>query len=75
MGEFNKGKRIRVNNGGELEILEKLGEGGQGIVYRVRYNGEELALKWYFKNKLANKAENTIIVYIGNVTCPRGMIK
>ena len=55
MDEFNKGKKIRVRSGGELEILEKLGEGGQGIVYRVRYNGEELALKWYFKNKLGNK--------------------
>lgn len=54
MGDFNKGKKIRVDSGGELEILQKLGEGGQGVVYKVSYNGEELALKWYFKNKLGN---------------------
>ncbi len=55
MAEFKKGKKIRIDGGGELEILQKLGEGGQGIVYKVRYKGKELALKWYFKNKLGNK--------------------
>ena len=52
MGEFQRGQRIRTVTGGELEILQKLGEGGQGIVYKVNYNGAELALKWYFIKKI-----------------------
>lgn len=54
MKEFQKGQRIRTATGGELEVLQKLGEGGQGIVYKVKYNGKELALKWYFGSKLSN---------------------
>lgn len=54
MKEFQKGQRIRTVTGSELEILQKLGEGGQGVVYKVRYNGKDLALKWYFANKLHN---------------------
>lgn len=52
MSEFTKGQRLRTASGGELEILQKLGEGGQGIVYKVNYNGKQLALKWYFASKL-----------------------
>lgn len=54
MKEFQKGQRIRTVSGGELEVVQKLGEGGQGIVYKVNYNGKQLALKWYFGNKLNN---------------------
>lgn len=54
MKEFQKGQRIRTVSGGELEVIQKLGEGGQGIVYKVNYNGKQLALKWYFGNKLNN---------------------
>ena len=50
--EFSKGQKIRVVSGGELEVIQKLGAGGQGVVYKVIYNGKELALKWYFENKL-----------------------
>ncbi|MBO4780018.1 MAG: hypothetical protein J5497_05215, partial [Selenomonadaceae bacterium] len=33
---------------------DKLGDGGQGIVYRVRFDdGEERALKWYFVNLIS----------------------
>lgn len=52
MKEFQKGQRIRTVSGGELEVVQKLGEGGQGIVYKVNYGGKQLALKWYFANKL-----------------------
>ena len=54
MKEFQKGQRIRTVSGGELEVIQKLGEGGQGIVYKVNYNGKQLALKWYFGNKISN---------------------
>lgn len=56
MNEFPKGHRVKVVSGSELEVIDKLGEGGQGIVYRVNYEGEELALKWYFP-KLINPVE------------------
>ena len=52
--EFPKGHRIKVASGSELEVIKKLGDGGQGIVYRVKYGGKEFALKWYFFSKLRN---------------------
>lgn len=52
MKEFSRGQKIKTVSGGTLEVIQKLGEGGQGIVYKVKYNGKELALKWYFGNKL-----------------------
>lgn len=55
MAEFRQGQRIRTRSGKELEIVQKLGEGGQGIVYKVKYDGRELALKWYFGNKLQDE--------------------
>ena len=45
MSEFSKGQKIKVVSGGELEIIQKLGEGGQGIVYKAKYNGKDYALK------------------------------
>lgn len=54
MKEFQKGQRIKTVSGGELEVIQKLGEGGQGVVYKVNYSGKPLALKWYFGNKLNN---------------------
>lgn len=54
MAEFKTGERIPVKQGGEAKILAKLGEGGQGIVYRVEYQGRQYALKWYFAGKMKN---------------------
>jgi serine/threonine protein kinase len=56
MKEFPKGHRIKAVSGSELEVLDKLGEGGQGIVYRVGCDGGEFALKWYFP-KLQNPVD------------------
>lgn len=44
-----------VDGGGSVEILAKLGEGGQGYVYKVNFNGEEKALKWYKANSIKNE--------------------
>ena len=60
MKEFQKGQRIKTVSGGELEVIQKLGEGGQGVVYKVNYNGKPLALKWYFGNKLNNADKQKI---------------
>lgn len=56
---------IGLKSGSELSskslkkvvVKDVLGEGGQGIVYRVDYDGKPMALKWYFKNKLRNPEE------------------
>ena len=47
MAVLKKGDRIKLDNGKEIENLQKLGDGGQGIVFKVDYSGEEYALKWY----------------------------
>ncbi|MBQ6759368.1 MAG: hypothetical protein IJP42_09870 [Selenomonadaceae bacterium] len=52
MAEFvplRKGQTLKLADGRTVTVTDKLGEGGQGIVYRVRYDtGEERALKWFF---------------------------
>ena len=48
MENFKAGKKISLTNGGDITVITKLGEGGQGTVYKVSYNGKEYALKWYF---------------------------
>jgi serine/threonine protein kinase len=55
MQELKQGAKIPMESGGEAEVLKKLGSGGQGVVYRVRFNGKEYALKWYDPDKLAGK--------------------
>lgn len=37
-----------------VQILELLGEGGQGFVYKVNYGGQTKALKWYKKEVVKN---------------------
>lgn len=52
MAEFvplKKNQRVDLDDGQTVTVTDKLGEGGQGIVYRVRFDsGEERALKWFF---------------------------
>ena len=46
---LKKNQRVELADGRFVTVTDKLGEGGQGIVYRVRFdNGEERALKWFF---------------------------
>jgi len=39
MAEFQKGQKIPISIGGEATVIQRLGEGGQGFVYKVSYNG------------------------------------
>lgn len=55
--EFNNGDQIALENGNVATILEKIGEGGQGIVYRVSLDNKEYALKWYFPQKISKPDE------------------
>lgn len=47
-GMLDSGTRLAAENGDEVEIIDMLGAGGQGEVYRVRTPGGEKALKWYY---------------------------
>lgn len=46
------GDRVPLELGGEAEITQLLGQGGQGAVYRASYRGRDYALKMYFTKKL-----------------------
>jgi len=47
MSELQVNSIIKLTNGKQCQVLEELGRGGQGIVYKVSYDGGEYALKWY----------------------------
>jgi DNA-binding helix-hairpin-helix protein with protein kinase domain len=52
MADLEKGFSIKTKNMMTVTVEEKLGEGGQGAVYRVDYNGAPKALKWYTGKKI-----------------------
>lgn len=47
MNEFKLNDKIELKAGGNITVKQKLGEGGQGIVYLVEMNRKTYALKWY----------------------------
>jgi serine/threonine protein kinase len=49
---LQKGDVVHTKNFRQIKVLEKLGEGGQGEVYKVDYAGSLKALKWYFPNRI-----------------------
>lgn len=53
--ELRKGTEIRLTTGCSVKVVSKLGEGGQGTVYKVLLNRREYALKWYHANVFENK--------------------
>ena len=50
MIELNNGESVSLTNGSNAKVIKELGRGGQGIVYLVEVNGQNMALKWYFNN-------------------------
>jgi len=54
MKDLKNGTVLQTTAGKKLRIQKKLGEGGQGIVYKVSYNEKSKALKWYYDNTLKN---------------------
>jgi serine/threonine protein kinase len=54
---FESGKTIKTQQLKPLTIEKWLGGGGQGDVYKVNYDGRDMALKWYKKGALKNPHE------------------
>jgi serine/threonine protein kinase len=49
MNTFRQGQTVWLEIAGErCEIMELIGSGGQGQVYRASLHGQSYALKWYF---------------------------
>ena len=71
MADFKQGDKIQLTNGGQVTVKSKIGEGGQGSVYKVTYNGKEYALKWYLPSYIKNLKPNYKKFYknlVDNVT-------
>ncbi|MDR2933483.1 MAG: protein kinase, partial [Oscillospiraceae bacterium] len=51
---FKRGTKIPLTNGDLLVVKDRLGEGGQGVVYSVTVGVKDYALKWYHKGAIAN---------------------
>lgn len=58
MSDFKAGTKIKLTNGYEAVIKSKIGEGGQGSVYKVECDGKEYALKWYLPSYLKSLKPN-----------------
>ncbi|MCI1673760.1 MAG: hypothetical protein LKI34_06065 [Bifidobacterium tibiigranuli] len=52
MSELKPGAKVHTKKFQTATVIEELGRGGQGIVYKVDYGGQQKALKWYFPQKL-----------------------
>jgi len=50
MSELQIGQTIKTKDFKTVKVIQQIGEGGQGIVYRVDYHGKPMALKWYKDN-------------------------
>jgi DNA-binding helix-hairpin-helix protein with protein kinase domain len=54
MADLQNGFSIQTKDFKKVVVGKKLGEGGQGAVYEVNFDGKKKALKWYSGKKIAN---------------------
>lgn len=47
MNRIKIGDKIKIKNGDYATIISEFGSGGQGTVYKVKYQSSDYALKWY----------------------------
>ncbi len=60
-GVFKVGDVVEASSSKtSVKILELLGSGGQGEVYRVKHQSSELALKWYFDHTATQSQKSGI---------------
>ena len=61
MNTFQRGQTLWLETAGDrCEIVDLIGTGSQGQVYRVLLNGQEYAVKWYF-SRSATKGQRAVI--------------
>lgn len=81
MAELASNTIIKLTNGKCCRVVEELGRGGQGIVYKVDYEGTSFALKWYIsecksafyanlENNVKNGAPNSSFLWPIAITSP-----
>ncbi|UTC64525.1 serine/threonine protein kinase [Treponema sp. OMZ 788] len=58
MTRLKKNQIVKTIDGKEIRVIDALGEGGQGIVYKVHFNNKNYALKWYKKSTTDDFYEN-----------------
>lgn len=68
MAKLKANDRVKMKYGDEAIVISELGSGGQGTVYRVRYNGKEYALKWYHSGVFGDKSEEFYKNLENNIT-------
>ncbi|MDO4571111.1 MAG: serine/threonine-protein kinase [Planctomycetia bacterium] len=53
---LTRSQKVKLQDGRTATVIDRLGEGGQGTVYKVCLDGtgEEKALKWYFIENVSN---------------------
>ena len=51
---------------GAVKVVEFIGDGGQGEVYRVTVNGSQYALKYYFKENCKGTFKKALKAIIDN---------
>lgn len=54
MDRIKQGTKIMMASGAQVTVLNKIGAGGQGVVYEAESNGKRYALKWYLREYLKN---------------------
>ena len=53
--QLKRNQELFLRDGRKITVTDRLGVGGQGVVYKVRTDsGENKALKWYFETKLSD---------------------
>lgn len=66
MSFFTPNQTVDLDSGGSCTILQFIGEGGQGEVYKVRLADKEFALKWFFQNNSLDNLKKIITKLIQN---------
>ena len=57
MTELSIGQEVELEYGGKAKVTGIIGSGGQGTVYKVDYNAQSWALKWYDISKIKDPLE------------------
>ena len=65
MNTFRSGQTVWLEIAGErCEIGELIGTGSQGQVYRVQFDGQEYAMKWYFPENATKRQRDAVELLI-----------